>query len=403
MTDGCPSLYPDLTEFNYTHGNSTGYTRPTRVGTARSVSAPVASNAASQRIESNYQRRPSDSALNTPLHGQHDEPPKGRSPKRRKVSRPTNAACPRLIPKSRHEYPMGTLERVFARMNEPLETKRHKVRDSISAASKNDTKNLTEVTTNGGVVYCFVIQGDSAAAEEIIKIGTTTRPIKERQQELESCFPQQHRLIHESSYRKSVHFERLERLIFDSLDSHRNYFTCVRCSETKRRPATHDEYFKVSSDQALRIIYRLRTWLDTQPYEASGILSPIWRSRLIEVRALLPTQHNDSVNIDTDAILEFVTRPFTMSQYIALKIRTLLFSPANAGRLRFSRFQKVKSRMKGLPIQTMVFLATLLVSCFRIWPLYTGLFIVLAISLGAMLWWVKYEYEREVLKLIEGA
>ena len=42
----------------------------------------------------------------------------------------------------------------------------------------------------------------------------------------------------------------------------------------------------------------------------------------------------------------------------------------------------------------------LLVICFMIWPTYTVLFIVFVFSLGAMLWWIKYEYERKLLKLI---
>ena len=381
----CPTvIYPDLSHHpDITVCRSRSKNNPQHVNVRRRVSAP----ASPFRNSSN----PND--LVRPI-------PQG--PKRRKVTYDATSEPPMFIPCGEGNDQMKTFEYILSCMEQPLDKGCVGAR-ADHTDTEDDTSDKEFMKRYGGLVYILSVQDPSATLSPILKIGRTARPLQQRKRELERCLKRPVKIIHESIYRQTRHFERLEKLVHISASPQRCRFACQACQRS------HSEYFRVSHETALRTLDRWRKWLDeAEPYRASGSLSKMWTARLCETRAALPRRPaqgyiDKNSDFNLDEVLDFMTQPFTYPEWLAQYLRLWCFTPspnANQKRLRFTNFQKCKNFIASRSFFQLLSVVFLIVSFRYFQPFYTKCSLFAVSLLGILLWWARIEYEIRLKRVL---
>ena len=179
-----------------------------------------------------------------------------------------------------------------------------------------DPIRIQDVPQDGVVYYSELSDTTSFAYESIVKIGLTTKTIAGRQRRLKRCLPNRTLgLANEFSHRRSLFYERLKELVILTLDAYRLRFRCHSCENGTGGCRNHEEFFAVSPELALSIIDLWHTWLDDNPYAASGKLSASWQRRLDEARAELRD------DFDLQVVLRLMLRPLSEPQPLAQELR----------------------------------------------------------------------------------
>ena len=200
-----------------------------------------------------------------------------------------------------------------------------------------------EVIPKDSVVF-FLKLSDTAslAYESIVNIGFTTKTTAEPQRHWEGCLRSRSLdVAHESSCRRLLYNKKLERLVDLTLGAYRICFRCYRCpnSEGGRQ---HKKFFAVSPEMASSIVDLWRTWLDTNPYKASGKLSAFWQRRLDETRAELRD------DFDLDVVLRLMLQPMNVPRPLAQELRSDLLAWNNTSTLLYDGDQELNNGLSEI-------------------------------------------------------
>ena len=378
----CPDVaYPDLTDHpNMIVRKQNSKSSPRHANTGRRVSAPASPYSTRSNPDNLVEHGLAGASSTNLQHTPSTEPNLDSARKRRRVNNDAASGPPTFLPCNRRNDQMEILEYILSRMEQSLD----EGCSDDSLESEDDAEDRANMRRYGGIVYIFEVQNVNVPARPVLKIGRTARPLWQRRQELERCLRRPIRIVHHSVYRKTLHFERLERVVHASSDARRHQFLCQKCQRI------HSEYFCISPATASRTLDRWRKWLETEPYVSSGKLSTVWVARLHETRALLPKNDED---FDIEAVLDQLLQPFTYPQWLAQQLRFWFFTASGLRRSRFSKFQNLKGFVQRRTVAEYLLALVLFVNFSQIWPFYATASLILIGLCGAFLWWARIEYE----------
>ena len=153
--------------------------------------------------------------------------------------------------------------------------------------AQNETKAVIEVVNTVFTLMEQKIEKDTSDRGRIyilrriqeprfLKIGRTTKDIKDRQKAIEPCVGKTEVIYGKDLVQVSNH-TRLERLIHTELWRRERKFQCFNCSQKHQ---SHREWFEgISDEEAIEVVNRWRNWMLSEPYR-SGKLRFLWQLRI---------------------------------------------------------------------------------------------------------------------------
>ena len=157
----------------------------------------------------------------------------------------------------------------------------HKVEDNISKINdalyqilkKPQLINFGKVAPVG-YIYMYTVPGWKG----YVKIGITRRDPQNRIQQWRNACGVTCHLVQDIGHKQHKHYALIEKLIAIELRNQRYKYPCSICNAPNT--VDHQEWYKVSVEEASKVVQRWRTWIVTHdPYTSKGELSPFWTRR----------------------------------------------------------------------------------------------------------------------------
>ena len=161
-------------------------------------------------------------------------------------------------------------------------TRNHEICEYIlGKRNKNPNPN---VTCDLGYVYVFA---SPAHGPGHVKIGLTKVHPAVRMKQIEKECKVKLGLVEDEHPDAFLHYKYLETIVHLALHSERKKYTCTQC---KRKPSAHDEWFELPREKALKQVKLWRDWILIQtPFNKDGTLSDYWHWRAKKLPASFST------------------------------------------------------------------------------------------------------------------
>ncbi|QMW42436.1 hypothetical protein G4B11_005760 [Aspergillus flavus] len=151
---------------------------------------------------------------------------------------------------------------------------------------------LDDEDKKDGFLYIYEVKGNKG----FVKIGYTTRSINKRHdewtfdcnRELVSLFP-----IGATEARRVPHAHRVEKLCHAELSYRNNVIYCDGCLKE------HFEWFEVSPSEAIAVVRKWTTWIETKPYLFDGSLKEEEARKSADIDRFMDTMSKNTGDIRT--------------------------------------------------------------------------------------------------------
>ena len=125
--------------------------------------------------------------------------------------------------------------------------------------------------------YGFIYILEDKQQPSCLKIGMTKNHPQKRSRQIRQCKVVRTELVRGQDYTIVPWYKRLERIIFADLWNERQCFECTCGTQ-------HEEWFKMSKEEALLRVRLWQTWMLREPYDSQGVLKCEWQNRIEAIR-----------------------------------------------------------------------------------------------------------------------
>ena len=131
---------------------------------------------------------------------------------------------------------------------------------------------LDKKLKRGGDGYIYILEDKNQPG--YLKIGRTTAYPHDRSRQIQRCKVVHPELVKGQKFTTVQCHKLLERIIFADLWNERQRFDCSKCGKK------HEEWFKMSKEEALLRVKLWQKWMQREPYDSQGVLKHEWQKRI---------------------------------------------------------------------------------------------------------------------------